>query len=131
MATEKILEKAKELGIMIAESEEFKILKEAEQIQLADEKAQQMMMDYNTSREALSERASAPGLTKEDWEKLQMDAQAEFIKLCQNEKIKNYLDANQRFSDLINQVNAIIAHFVKGEDQSGCSGSCASCRGCH
>lgn len=131
MTSAEILEKAKELGIMIAESEEFKTLKEAEEIQLADPKAQEMMMEYNTNREALAERASDPDLTKEDWEKLQMDAQAEFIKLCQNEKIKNYLDANQRFSDLINQVNAIIAHFVKGEDQSGCSGSCSSCKGCH
>lgn len=131
MNSAEILDKAKELGMMIAESEEFKRLKETEEIQLADPEAQQMMMDYNRSREALSERAANPDLTKEDWEKLQMDAQAEFIKLCQNDKIKNYLDANQNFSNLINQVNGIIAHFVKGEDQSGCSGSCASCQGCH
>ncbi|MBQ8526280.1 MAG: YlbF family regulator [Clostridia bacterium] len=131
MNSNEILEKAKELGMMIADSDEFKRLKETEDIQLSDPEAQQMMMNYNKSREALSERAAAPDLTKEEWEKIQMDAQAEFIKLCQNDKIKNYLDANQCFSDLINQVNGIIAHFVKGEDQSGCSGSCASCKGCH
>lgn len=131
MNSAEILEKAKELGMMIAESDEFKKLKETEELQLADPVAQQMMMDYNIRREELSEKAASPDLTKEDWEKLQMDAQAEFIKLCQNENIKNYLDANQSFSNLINQVNSIIAHFVKGEDQSGCSGSCSTCHGCH
>ena len=131
MNSAEILEKAKELGMMLAASDEFKKLKETEEIQLADETAQQMMMDYNLKREELAQRAAAPDLSKEDWEKLQMDAQAEFIKLCQNEKIKNYLDANQSFSNLVNQVNGIIAHFVRGEDESGCTGSCSTCHGCH
>ena len=131
MNSSEILEKARELGMMIAESEEFKKLKETEEIQLSDATAQQMMMEYNTKREELAERASNPDLTKEDWEKLNMDAQAEFIKLCQNENIKNYLDANQCFSNLIDKVNSIIAHFVKGDDSSACSGSCSSCKGCH
>lgn len=126
-----ILEKARELGMMIAESDEFKKLKETEQAQLADPDAQQMMADYNAKREEFAQIASRDDLTKEDWEKLNMNAQAEFIKLCQNENIKNYLDANQLFQDLINKVNSIIAHFVRGDDDSGCSGSCSSCSGCH
>lgn len=126
-----ILEKARELGMMIAESDEFKKLKETEQAQLADPDAQQMMADYNAKREEFAQIASRDDLTKEDWEKLNMDAQAEFIKLCQNENIKNYLDANQLFQDLISKVNSIIAHFVRGDDDSGCSGSCSSCSGCH
>ena len=126
-----ILEKARELGMMIAESDEFKKLKETEQAQLADPDAQQMMADYNAKREEFAQIASRDDLTKEDWEKLNMNAQAEFIKLCQNENIKNYLDANQLFQDLISKVNSIIAHFVRGDDESGCSGSCSSCSGCH
>lgn len=126
-----ILEKARELGMMIAESDEFKKLKETEQAQLADPDAQQMMADYNAKREEFAQIASRDDLTKEDWEKLNMNAQAEFIKLCQNENIKNYLDANQLFQDLISKVNSIIAHFVRGDDDSGCSGSCSSCSGCH
>ena len=101
-----ILEKARELGMMIAESDEFKKLKETEQAQLADPDAQQMMADYNAKREEFAQIASRDDLTKEDWEKLNMNAQAEFIKLCQNENIKNYLDANQLFQDLISKVNS-------------------------
>ncbi len=131
MDNNEILERAKELGKMIAESEICKNMKEAEAAQLADEAAQKMMYEYNLKCDEFSQRANKPDITKEEFDKIQMDAQAEFVKLCQNEKIKNYLEANRAFGELINQVNSIIAHFVKGEDQSGCSGSCSSCHGCH
>ena len=126
-----ILERAKELGKMIAESETYKNMKKAEEIQLADPDAQKMLYEYNLKCDELGKRANNPDITKEEFDKLQMDAQAEFMKLCTNDNIKNYLEANREFTNLINQVNSIIAHFVKGEDESACSGSCAGCSGCH
>lgn len=127
-----IIEKARELGQMISESDEFKALKGAEDLQLADPEAQQMMMDYSVTREALSKRAAADGVTKEDLENIQKEAQDAFEKLLTNKNIKRYIDANQAFKTLIDQVNAIIAFYVKGEEQSGgCSGNCSSCGGCH
>ncbi len=129
---EMILENARKLGMMIAESDEFENAKKWEQAQLDDPEAQKLMAEYAERRQKLSERAANPDLTKEEYEKIMLDAQAEFGRLCVNENIKNYLDANQKFSDLINKVNAIITHFVKGDDENGgCSGSCAGCKGCH
>ena len=131
MNNDDILQRAKELGMMLAESDEAKALKAAEELQMADQEAQKLMMEYSLRMEKLSEEASKPGLTKEEFEKLQMDAQAEMIRICQNKNIDRYLDANRKFTNLINQVNGIIAHFVRGEDSSGCGGSCAGCNKCH
>ena len=131
MNNDDILQRAKELGMMLAESDEAKALKAAEELQMADQEAQKLMMEYSLRMEKLSEEASKPGLTKEEFEKLQMDAQAEMIRICQNKNIDRYLDANRKFTNLINQVNGIIAHFVRGEDNSGCGGSCAGCNKCH
>lgn len=131
MNLEEIFQRAKELGLMIAESDDAKALKAAEELHLADDEAQQLMMDYTLRMEKLSEEASKPGITKEELDKLQMDAQAEMIRICQNKNIERYLEANRKFNNLINQVNGIIAHFVRGEDNSGCSGSCGSCGKCH
>ncbi len=130
MDKNEILEKAKELGMMLAKSDEFLAAKEAEQKQLDDPDAQKLMAEYATKREELSLKATNPDLTKEEYEKIMMDAQAEFARLCINENIKNYLDKTKEFSDLIEKVNAIITHFVQGEDSGGCSGSCAGCSGC-
>ena len=128
---EEILQKAKELGIMIAESGEFEKLKIAEERQLADPEAQKLMMEYVNARDALSKKASSPDTTKEEFESIRKDMQAAFEKICKNENIKAYLDANEAFSNMINQVNSIIGYFVKGGDEGGCSGNCSSCGGCH
>ena len=127
-----IIEKARELGQMLAECDEYKALKGAEDLQLADPAAQELMMEYATVREKLGQRASKEGATKEELESVQKEAQEAFEKLMTNANIKRYVEASQTFKTLIDQVNAIIAYFVKGEEQSGgCSGNCSSCGGCH
>lgn len=127
-----IIEKARELGQMLAESDEFKALKGAEELQLSDPEAQELMMEYANTRESLGKRATSGDATKEDFESIQKEAEQAFNKLLENQNIKRYLDANQTFKNLIDQVNAIIAFYVKGEQQSGsCSGNCSTCGGCH
>ena len=127
-----IIEKARELGQMIADSDEFKALKGAEELQLADPKAQELMMEYANTRDTLAAKAQSPDVTKEDFEAIQTEMEAAFAKLMTNENIKRYIDANGKFKTLIDQVNAIIAYFEKGEEQSGgCSGNCSSCSGCN
>ncbi|MBO5008891.1 MAG: YlbF family regulator [Clostridia bacterium] len=126
-----IIEKARELGQMIADSDEFKALKGAEELQLSDPEAQQLMMEYANTREALSKKAADPDMTKEGFEAIQTEMEQAFQKLMTNANIKRYIEANQSFKTLIDQVNAIIAYFVKGEEQSGsCSGNCSTCGGC-
>lgn len=128
---EEILQKAKELGIMIAESGEFEKLKIAEERQLADPDAQKVMMEYATKRDELAKKASGPDVSKEEFEEIKNQMQVEFEKMCENENVKAYLDASNAFSNMINQVNSIIGYFVKGGDEGGCSGNCSSCGGCH
>lgn len=128
---DEILQKAKELGIMIADSKEFAAVKAAEEAQLADPEATRLMMNYANKRDELSQKAAAADVTKEDFEAIKAEAQAEFEKICENANIKAYLEANQKFSSLIEQVNTIIGYFVKGGEASGCGGNCSSCGGCH
>ena len=127
---DEILQKAKELGMLIANSQEFALVKATEEAQLADEEATKLMMEYSNTQDELSKRASAPDVTKEEFENIRFEAQKAFEKICQNKNIKAYLDANRTFSAMIEQVNAIIGYFVKGGDSSGCSGNCSSCGGC-
>jgi len=128
---EEIIQKAKELGMMIADSQEFKTLKAAEEAQLNDPEATALMAEYAAKRDELAKKAAAPDVTKEDFEKIREESQKEFDRICENKNIKNYLDANRSFAMLIEQVNSIIGYFVKGGDSSGCSGNCSSCGGCH
>lgn len=128
---EKILEKAKELGQMIAKSEQFEAIKIAEENQAADPEAEKLMAQFTKKQQELSEKMAKPDITKEEFEAIKKEAQEEFEKICENKNINAYLEANRAFSNLINQVNTIIGYFVKGGDAGGCSGSCSTCGGCH
>ena len=125
---EKILEKAKELGIMISESEQFRAIKAAEENQVADPEADALMAEFTKNQEEYSKRMANPEITKEEFESIKQEAQASFEKICQNKNIKAYLDANREFANLINQVNSIIGYFVKGGDAQGCTGDRKSTR---
>lgn len=127
-----IMEKAKELGIMIVESDEFKTLKQTEAAQLEDKEAVELMMEYHNSREEITKKASDPHITKEAFEKIQEEAKAAFEKIMTNKNIAAYVDAQQNFTNLMNQVNSILSYYISGKDsEGGCSGSCSSCSGCH
>ena len=128
---DEILQKARELGMLIANSQEFALVKATEEAQLADPEATALMMEYSNKQDELSKRASQPNITKEDFENIRKEAQEAFEKICQNKNIKAYLEANRAFSSMIEQVNTIIGYFVKGGDASGCGGNCSSCSGCH
>ena len=127
-----IIEKARELGMMLAESDEMKALKGAEEMQLADPEAQVLMMEYANTRDRLSQKVASGEVDKEGMEAVQTEMEQAFQKLMTNENIKRYIEANKAFRTLIDQVNSIIAFFVKGEEQGGsCSGNCSSCGGCN
>jgi cell fate (sporulation/competence/biofilm development) regulator YlbF (YheA/YmcA/DUF963 family) len=126
-----VIEKARELGMLIAESDEMKALKGAEELQLADKDAQELMMEYATTRERLTQKASRPDITKEEFESISKEMEEAFARIMTNDNIRRYIEANRSFKALIDQVNSIIAYFVKGEEQQGsCSGNCSSCGGC-
>lgn len=125
-----IFEKAKELGIMIVESEEYKTLKATEEAQLDDKEAVELMMEYHTTRQTLNEKAVNPEITKEDFEALKVAAQAAFDKIMKNDKIAAYVAAQQGFSNMMDQINNILSYYVSGKDnEGGCTGSCSSCGG--
>ena len=126
-----VLDKARELAIAMTESEEYLAYKEAESIQLSDQEACKMLADYRVTQDALAKRAAADGVTKEELEAIQAEAQASFDSLLQNVSIKNYLEAQNKFTNLVSQVNNIISYFVSGQASGGCSGNCGSCGGCH
>lgn len=126
-----VLDKARELAIALTESEEYLAYKEAEDIQLGDQEACKLLADYRVTQDNLAKRAAADGVTKEELEAIQSEAQASFDNLVKNVSIKNYLDAQSKFSNLVSQVNNIISYFINGQNSGGCSGDCGSCGGCH
>ncbi|MBQ3079031.1 MAG: YlbF family regulator [Clostridia bacterium] len=124
--------KTRELGEAIMRSEEYKKMKEAENIAMKNEEAANTMGKYLEYRSQV-EQMMASG--DKDWAKVQMlnDKMTE----CQErmnmlDDIVNLNQAREGFSNLINQVNSVLRFIVTGEmeEDEGCTGSCETCAGC-
>ncbi len=133
-----ILELAQKLGEKIADSKELKTFKEMQKIYFESESAQKAMKEYEDTRMKMTVKAQETGMTPESLELFEKEMRSAMEKLTANKTVKEYLEAQSAFNDILTKVNSIIAYFVQGEEQNmaaqssgGCSGNCSSCRGCH
>ncbi len=123
-----ILEKTRELGQMICDSDEMKAFREAEELQAQDEVAQSVMQEYNIKRMNLARDMQNGKITRE--EAIAENTKAFDEVLEKSPAIKNYVEAKKTFDNLVNQVNRIINYYITGEDPD-CTHDCSTCGGCH
>ncbi len=127
-----IIEKAQELGTLIAESAEKARATEAADRMNNDEEAVMLLQTYNENRKAALEKMRGTNPSKEELQEFKAYVQAEFEKIAGNKLISEYIEANKEFDMLVQQVNAVLSYFITGqeEESGGCSGNCSGCSGC-
>lgn len=124
-----VIEKAKELGLMLAQSDEFIHMRTAEQAQLADPESQQILKEYNDARQRLAQRANSENITEKQMQQVKEEMENEQTKLKSNPAISEYLSAVSEFNNLMQGVNSAIAFYISPEET--CGGDCGGCGGCH
>ncbi|MDD6762922.1 MAG: YlbF family regulator [Clostridiales bacterium] len=122
-----VIEKARELGELIQESEEMKAYKDAEAIQKSDEATQECMSKFNLNRLNLARDMQNGKISREDAVGANNKAYEELLK--EAPLIKDYVEKKKKFDELVNQVNTIINFYITGSTGGGCSGNCGSCGG--
>lgn len=128
-----IILKAQELGELIKESEIRKAAVEASDRMNNDETAVMLLANYNEIRRKETEKLREKEPTKEELENFRKVMQEEFEKIMKNDIIASYVAANKELDALVEQVNAVLAYYITGEEENGhsCGGNCSSCGGCH
>ncbi|MDO4744487.1 MAG: YlbF family regulator, partial [Clostridia bacterium] len=128
-----IIDKAQELGTMIAESEERVRMTEASDKMNANEEAVELLRTYNENRKKATEKLRGTNPSKEELQEFKAYVQAEFEKVVVNPLISEYIEASRDFDNMVQQVNAVLSYFITGQESSegGCSGNCSSCSSCH
>ncbi len=129
MSKEKIFEKAKEIGELIAHSEEKERAAEANRALTADTKAIDLINGYNDKRQKKMAEFADKQPTAEEAQQINEYLQGEFNKIAENPVIREYIEANKAFEDMLNQMDQIIKGSISGGHS--CGGSCSSCSGCH
>lgn len=129
MSKEQIFEKAKELGELILHSDLRKRADEANKALTADETAVDLINGYNDKRQEKLAQFADKQPTAEEAKEINEYLQSEFNKIAENPVIKEYIEANSEFENVLSQMDQIIKNAISGGQ--GCSGSCSTCGGCH
>ena len=124
-----VIDKARELGVMIQQDERYIAYNIAKDANDSDEELQQMINDFNLLRLNLNAEMSKPDKNSETI--------AEYDQIMANENMINFTKAQNAMNSLLAQLNNIITYSANGEDPMtcpvetpSCSGSCSTCGGC-
>ena len=124
---DQILEMAKELGEALQQDERFIRVQMAQTAADQDEELQKMIGEFNLQRMAISNESGKDDRYEE-----------KLSKIMDNASMQAYNNAKPALEALVGKVSRIITLSAQGEDpyaeeteNGGCTGSCASCGGCH
>lgn len=121
-----VTEKAQELGFALRETNEAKQLNDAETDLDNDNTSRQLIEEFQQLFQKLQKK-------QDDGEDIAQNELDEFNTLQEKVKadniIQDYFAAQQRFNQLLQQVNTIINQVLRGEES--CSPDCCNgCSGC-
>ena len=134
-----VIEKARELGVLIQQDERYAAYYAAKEANDKDEALQNMINEFNMKRLQLNSEMSKEERDEQKLSELDDAIKSIYGEIMANENMSRYNVAKNAMDALLNQINMIITYSANGEDPMtcpientcSCSGSCSTCGGCH
>lgn len=132
MSMENILEKARELGELLADSEAFSEMVRLEQAAMEDPDIADLYGEYSDLREQLDALDTNEEGGEVAADKLRRDLDSLEGRLNERPEIKALEEGRARFNAMMAQVNRVLQLALQGgEEEGGCGGGgCAGCQDC-
>lgn len=136
----KVIEKARELGVLIQQDERYSAYYTAKEVNDKDENLQNMINEFNMKRMQLNAEVSKEEKNEERLSELDDAIKSLYGTIMANENMIRYNKAKSDMDSLLNQINMIITYSANGEDpltcpceevSVNCGGDCSACSGCH
>ena len=131
-----IIEMTRALGKAIQQDERYIRLSLARDNNDNDEKLQEMIAKFNLKRVEVNQEAARPDKDQAKLDQLNESIRTLYKEIMENPNMVEFNAAKEEIDSLMNFVNQILVLSVNGQDpdtveQSSCTGSCATCAGCH
>lgn len=133
-----IIAAARALGAAIQADEKYKKVLEQRRINDADKELQELIGEFNMARMSVdNELGKEEGRDEEKIKEFNSTLRRLYGKIMCNDNMIEYNKAKEEFDAVMQRANAIIELCTEGEDPAtcepatGCTGSCATCGGCH
>ena len=134
-----IIEAARQLGAAIQADERYKKVMASSKANDSDTALQELISEFNLMRMTIDNEFNKPEeeRNEEEVKEFNVSMRQLYGKIMCTDSMMAYSEAKKDFDLVMNKVNAIIEMSMNGEDpmtcepSEGCSGSCATCGGCH
>lgn len=134
-----IIEAARQLGAAIQADERYKKFCEAKKANDEDKDLQALIGEFNLARLAIDNELSKEDGEKDEQKIKEFNANLRQIygKVMCNDSMMAFSKAKAELEEVMKRVNGIIDLSLDGADPAtcepaeGCTGSCATCGGCH
>ena len=132
-----VIEVTRELGKAIQAEERFVRYAKARLANDADVDLQNAIGEFNIKRMELEKAVSDENKDDELVKKLNEELREIYGKVMASPSMVEYNTAKAMLDQLVNEINTIISKSLDGEDPAtcethdACTGSCATCGGCH
>lgn len=132
---EMVIEKARELGIALSESEEFQRMMNARAVMDADAELKDLLDKFNQKQHDMMDKLSEDEMAEDDVSDVHaasMDLERMQKALLDSAKFGEMLAAQSEFMALMKKVNNIIGSCIgmEASEEENCSGDCSGCSGC-
>ena len=132
-----VIEKVRELGKAIQQDERFIRYAKAKLANDNDKDLQAAIGNFNITRMELDREISSDNKDEEKVQKLNEELRRVYGEIMSAPAMVEYNTAKAEVDSMVNDINVIISKCLDGEDpdtcdtNSGCTGSCSTCGGCH
>lgn len=125
-----IIEKTKELGKLLAESEQVKALAAVRLAYEQNVEIQDLNGQFNIHKMSIAALSKQDSPDEERIAGHEDKLREIYDKIMSSEVMTDYQTKTQTVEQLIAQINNILNFYISGENPQGCTGSCATCGGC-
>ena len=125
-----IIEKAKELGVMLKDSVVVKEYVAAKAAYESDREIQEMLGQFNLHKMSISMLSNQENPDEERIAEHESKLHEVFDKIMESELMTIFQEKSQKVDTIIGNINSILNMYVSGGNTGGCSGSCSTCGGC-
>ncbi|MBR6532979.1 MAG: YlbF family regulator [Clostridia bacterium] len=132
-----VIKTARELGKAIQQDERFIRFAKAKLANDNDTELQNAIGNFNIKRMELEQAAGAEEKDDEKIKTLNEELRKIYGEIMSSGPMVEYNTAKALLDQMMNEVNIVLSKSLDGEDpetltiESGCTGSCSTCGGCH
>ena len=139
MENTEIFNLAREIGMAIQRSDEYINYRMNEQKVECSKELQSTIEKFNLKKSEINEELSKENADQKKMDELNSEIGELYRKITNDETMKKFNETKRIFDEMLAKISYLISECAKGEDpykveipeNESCTGSCATCGGCH